>query len=410
MLCFAMTVAFTMPGTALAAERTDSPLPSLAQVIELAKARAPDVVAAKGRLGVAQASYEGANLPLLGNPYMELYVDRGTSSTKDVALAGSLWLPIDVSGQRSRRIAEVDALVAWDATNLLGVRGMAAGDTVAAYGDVVVGGERVRAYESIAATSRAEAAVYNARLGAGDASLQDAKFAEVELSKNLLSLAESKAELTRSVAVLARMTGAEWYGIPSGTAFEPPASTHGTEHAALAEQGAAKAPSVVAGQREAEFYDRSRERQAREAHTPVSVILTGGRGDVGDARFGAGLAWAFPIVRTNQGEQARAAAESARALSSRDAQRHALTVLLRALYEERVLVRAAIAEVTASGQPAAQQAVDAAVAMARAGKSELLRVLFARRDLAMLLGRKLDLIRREWSIVGHIVAITGELP
>jgi cobalt-zinc-cadmium efflux system outer membrane protein len=54
--------------------------------------------------------------------------------------------------------------------------------------------------------------------------------------------------------------------------------------------------------------------------------------------------------------------------------------------------------------------VDAAVAVQKAGKGELLRVLMARRDLALLRTRRLEMIRREWSIVSQRVALSGELP
>ncbi len=407
-LAMASIFAGARPAGAQDAVRRE-PMPTLARTLELARARAPEVVASQGRLGVSRAGYEGARLSSVGNPYVEIYSDRG-ASTRDVTVQGSIWLPLDVSGQRGRRMAEVDALIAWDRTNLDTVRGLAAGDAINAYSEVVVGAERVRAFELIAGTSRAEAEVYNARLVAGDASLQDAKFAEVELAKNLVSLAESRADLTRALAVLARMTGADLYGPPAGAPYEPPPPSGGLDHAALAARGATHSPLVVAGQREAEYFDRAAARQERESHAPLSVIVGAGRGDLGEARVGGGLAWTLPILRTNQGEVARAKAESTRALESRDVQRLALRSLLRARFDERITVREAIGEVVTSGEPAARQAVDAALEMARAGKSELLRVLIARRDLATLVGRKLDLIRREWSIVADVVAITGELP
>ena len=99
-----------------------------------------------------------------------------------------------------------------------------------------------------------------------------------------------------------------------------------------------------------------------------------------------------------------------RALAERDVRRRSIVALLRGLYDERLTVRTAIDEVARTGETAAQEALDAAVATQRAGKGEFLRVLTARRDLALLRSRRLELTRREWSIVGDIVALTGELP
>ena len=48
--------------------------------------------------------------------------------------------------------------------------------------------------------------------------------------------------------------------------------------------------------------------------------------------------------------------------------------------------------------------------MQRAGKGDLLSVLTARRELAALRNDRLDLLAREWGIVGDIVGITGVIP
>ncbi len=83
---------------------------------------------------------------------------------------------------------------------------------------------------------------------------------------------------------------------------------------------------------------------------------------------------------------------------------------LRGLDAEREKVRQALDILDKLTQPAAKDSVDAAVATRAAGKGDTLRVLTARRDLAMVRLRKLDLVARDWSIVGDIVPLTGELP
>jgi cobalt-zinc-cadmium efflux system outer membrane protein len=385
------------------AEAQSGSVPSLARVISLAKTNAPSVAVARAEVGIGKAEYAGARLSPLTNPYLEIQAQRGTQGqTKDVALQGQLSIPVEISGQRGRRVAEVDALVAWREANVDAARAAAAGEAVRAYGSVAVALARVHAFEAIAAGTRAEAEVYEARLAARDATEQDAKLAQVELARVTVTLAEARADLTRALMDLNRRTGAR-FSEARDLDPEPPAP-------GKAAQAAARSPAVKVLEQEAAYHARARDRQAREAHSPLYLILTAGRGDFGEARFGGGIGWYLPLLRAGQGEQARAEAERARASVEREVTARALATMLEGLAAEREMVRRAIAELGAVGEPAAKAAVDAAVAMQRAGKAELLHVLTARRDFALLKTRRLDLLLREWSIVSEIVALTGELP
>ena len=87
-----------------------------------------------------------------------------------------------------------------------------------------------------------------------------------------------------------------------------------------------------------------------------------------------------------------------------------MTATLRGLYTELTQTRAAADEMSTTAEVEAQALVDAAVEMQRAGKSEYLRVLMMRRDLAMLRTRRLELIKRAWSITADITAVTGDAP
>jgi outer membrane protein, heavy metal efflux system len=385
-------------------------LPSLNRVIAIARERAPAVVSARADLNVGRSSYVGARLSPLTNPYLEVFVDRGNmNATKDVAVQANLWLPVELSGQRGRRIEEADALVAWKTQSVEASRASAVGEAVRLYGDVLVNAERVRSFEGVLATARAEAELYEARLKAGDATQQDAKLAVVEVVRNSVALAESRADYARSAAELARVLGQEGFGPPDGASLEPPPIAEG-DALSWIDRAIKRSPYLLAYEKEATYYARAKERQSREAHVPVNLIVSAGRGDLGETRLGGGVSWAFPSLRRNQGEQARAEAERSRALAERDVRRRSLVAMLRGLYDERLTVRAAVEEVARTGEPAAQEALDAAVATQRAGKGEFLRVLTARRDLALLRSRRLELARREWSVVGDIVTLTGELP
>ena len=99
-----------------------------------------------------------------------------------------------------------------------------------------------------------------------------------------------------------------------------------------------------------------------------------------------------------------------RAVSESEVQRRSLAAALRGYHTELKQVRSAIDEIGSIAGLTAQAIVDAAIEMQRAGKGEYLRVLVLRRDLAVLRARRLDLVKRLWSITADIVAITGEAP
>ncbi|MDC0745849.1 hypothetical protein [Polyangium mundeleinium] len=396
------------PPDAAALPASDA-FPSLGRAMALARERGPEVVRARGSVGVAQASYAGARLSALDNPYLEVFVDRGLQGvTKDAAVQANLWLPLEVSGQRARRIDEADALVAWQRTLFEVTQFSAEGDAVRAYGAALVAGARVHTLEGIVRDAGAEAEVYQQRREAGDATLQEEKLARMEHARYMVMLQESRADLTRALVDLARATG-RMFKPPDGASAMPPVpgETYGEAGAA---QIADASPHVAASTREASFYARAGQRAAIEAHPPVNLIVTAGRGDLGEPRFGGGLSWTFPFARRKQAEVARADAERARALSEAEVKRRLVTQGLSGLELERAEVRRAREVIDTTALPAAQASADAAIATKTAGKGEMLLVLTARRDLELLRLRRLELIAREWSILGDIVAWTGELP
>lgn len=381
-------------------------VPSLARVIELARDHAPAVSVARADVEVGKASFARARLIPLDNPYLEVFSDRGSqNATRDVTVTSNLWLPVEVAGQREKREAAAQALVDWRRAELESTRASAVAGAVRSYGELVVAGARIRALTELEQVAREEAAYYQGRLESGGATIADAKLAELELAKHRVALAEGRAERVRALTSLGLATGATYTEGPAG-APEPPAPRIKVASA----KKAAALPSVKASDAQARYHAREKERAAADAHTPVNLILTVGRGDAGELRLGGGISWTFPILRRNQGEQAEADANRRKATLERDLKKRAAKITVEGLVRERAEVRKAIEAITTVAEPAAQAAVDAAVATQRAGKGDLLRVLSARRDLALLKGRRLELLQREWGLVSDLVAITGELP
>lgn len=382
--------------------------PSLSWVVARALERAPEVVAGRGASAVAAATMAGATLSAVANPYLEVFADRRVE-TSGTALQGNLWIPVEVSGQRGRRIAESEALSAWRGSELAAARGRAMGLAVAAYGASLVDAERLRFLTAVLSTSREEATYYEGRFKQGDATMWDAKLAAVEVARNTVALQEAGADLSRTLAELAALLSVASLPAPTGPLQAPPEKAWMTLRN-LSAEAARRAPVVQAHQREATYFDVQRNRQVVESHLPLNVIVSGGRGEFGDMRWGGGLAWTFPTFRRNQGERARASAEQSRALDQRREDEIRTEARLRGLIEERKQVAEAIADLRQYGLPAADAALQAALGVQRAGKGDLLHILAARRDMALLKLGVLSLVRRQWALLADLVALTGEMP
>ncbi len=381
-------------------------MPDLRTLVAVASERAPEMELGRALLEASRASAVSGRMAPLGNPYLEVTAQRGNKDvTRDVAVAGELWLPLEVSGQRSSRRAEANQYIALHDVLLSATRARVMGETVKAYGELSVAETRYDVVEALVRDTQAEASYYAQRLERGDAIARDAAMAAVEHAKNQVLLGESRADVLRARAELRRLTGRTL------TLTTPPPTVpreFATHH--FREEQAERAPAVLLALAEARFQGSSRERWRKEGRGPLSVGLLGGRGDYGEVRVGAGLSYALPFFRRNQVEQARAEAERVRALHEGAIRREVIRARIAAARVELEEVRRAIELLQASAVPAAERALQAAQETQRAGKGDWLAVLVSRRDLSALRLRRLELTEKGWSLLGELVEATGELP
>jgi cobalt-zinc-cadmium efflux system outer membrane protein len=379
---------------------------SLEEAIRRARVRAPAAVDARGASETAKALGEGARVSILGNPSLEVTGEHGKSVTKDVNIVSSLFLPVEVSGQRGARISEWKNLVAWHGSMELRVRAEVTAATAAAYGGVLVARARLDQAEHASAEARSEAAAYKARLAAGDATAYDVSVFDSEAARYQQIEVAASASLARAIAQLAELTG-------GGMRADLPADTRPPSLLAEVPQVDAwvkGGPVVDSLSKESRYWASVRERAEADRISPLVVIATGGRGDYGEARIGGGLGFAFPVFRRNQGEIARAEAERTRALRVAAAVRASLVERARGALSAYRSVVAGIGDLDRTGIPAAERAAEAAAESQRAGKAEMLRVIIARRDLAAARSRRLDLVELAWSAYSDLAAIKGDLP
>lgn len=374
-------------------------------LIDLAKQRAPEVSVAQASLSSSRSSLVAGRMAPLGNPYLEVTAERGNRDvTKDVAINGTLWLPVELSGQRGTRRREAEGFIGLHTAFVDQAKARAAARAVRAYAHSVVAAERATVLSDLLTSARAEAELMAERVKAGDAIARDASLAAVEAARHEVMLAETRADMLAAQGELAELLGRD---VAQPFPRMPPPSLLGRAAATVKVE---EMPNVRALGAEARYHAASAERLAREGQSPLSVGLVAGRGDYGETRLGGGLAYAFPVFRANRAERARATAESQRALAEKRVTEAVATRRLKLLQAEQQQVERAISTLTSSALPAAQQAVSAVQETYAAGKTEMLAVLLSRRELSALSLRRLELLERNWLLVSEYVEITGDLP
>ncbi|MGC4064412.1 MAG: TolC family protein [Polyangiaceae bacterium] len=379
--------------------------PTLERVLALASERAPEVAVARAELEASRSVAVGARVLPLQNPYLEVIAERGGKGvTRDVYVTAQLHTPIEFAGQRGKRIAEAQSFVEWNAASFELMRARVSGAVVQSYGECVTLAARYETLAELLASAQTEATVLGARRDAGDATERDAQLAELERSRIAVQIDETLASLGAALNELARLTGRR-FGAPGRDISFPRVDVN-----VLSNSSAPAAPLVLGAEAEARYYARVDERLHRERLPPISVILQGGRGDFGETRLGAGLAWSLPAFRYNQGERARAQADAQRARSTASAMKSSISQRLAAIAQEGVQLRTAVERLDRDAIPAAELATESATRMQRAGKTDLLSVVVARRDFYVLRLRRHELALRAWELLGEWVELTGRVP
>jgi cobalt-zinc-cadmium efflux system outer membrane protein len=360
---------------------------------------------ARASLTSSRSAHEMGRMAPFLNPMVEVTAERGNKDvTKDVAVNGILWLPVELSGQRGSRRREATDFVSLHAALVDQARAQAAARLVRVFGYSSVAAERFTVLSELLVSARAEASLMAERLKVGDAIARDASLAAVEAARHEVMVAETEAELVRFQGELSELLGtAEPEQVEPSA---PPSLSPNDFRAVKVDQ----TPHSQALRAQAKFYTSSAERLSKEGQSALSLGLVAGRGDYGETRLGGGLAYAFPVFRANRPERARAAAESSRALEEKRVQESVVARRLKLLQLEQVQLSRAIDLLTRTALPAAQLAVSAVQETYAAGKAEMLAVLLSRRELSSLYLRRLELLQQNWLLVSEYVEITGDLP
>lgn len=383
--------------------------PTLESSVLEAQRRSEGVVRAQGEVTIAQANQIGARVSKFGNPYLDFQVDRG-STTKDVQALGYLYTPMEIFGQRGARMDEADAMEHWRKVGLADAKSIATGEVIATYGAIQVAAERLAIAEKGEQSARAEAAYFEGRFAAQDATVYDRSLAQAELSRWLQTKAEAILKLTQARTVLLRLTGnSGWTEQATVIAPKPPELRHEWTRGYVG-QVTEKSPALRQSRAESSYWEQSKKRWQAERRMPLELTLIAGRGDPGDLRMGAGFLLQFPVFRRYQGDIAKAEAQQAYVQrlqpvlkTSIQAQLEGAQLALKSMLE-------ALRGLDEDGIPAGEKAVEASFESYKRGKIDLLQVLLARRELALAKSRRLDLLESAWRAYADLAALSGDWP
>lgn len=303
----ALVTSSALGGPAPAA--AEPPQFTLAQALELARARNPGLVAAREAVAEARGGVTAARLPLQDNPEIEASAGPRSAAESDPASTDSevgLEQRFEIGGQRRHRIERADAAVA---------AAQAAADDAARELDLAVA---EAFYQALAARQGVELLERNEALAAG---LEDLARRRLELGEGtqleLNTVRIRRAEAARRLAAgraelaTARVSLAELLAAPPGETPEPAGDLpDGAEVAGemeLVARAAESRPDLLAEKQKVE-----RERAAvaladAEAVPDLTLAFSYGRDERQDVALG-GFRIPLPFVQRNQGER-----ESARA-------------------------------------------------------------------------------------------------
>lgn len=411
--CFAGAV-LSLSALVLSSRNARAEFPTLDVAIQRARAHAIVVNDAEAELGVAHSQLAGARVSSLGNIYSEIQVDRpfsdGAGAGRQVQAMSFNYFPLDIGGQRGKRIEEAERLIEWKKVGLVDARSIAMGDVVSAYGEYVVSWSRVEAANTGEITAREEAKYFQGRFAAKDTTLFEVSLAEAEVARWVQAKAEAELRVAASRARFGQLTGViDTERPPANQNVAPPALRGAWDDAQIA-RVIEKAPLLSKLSAERHYWDASLARYEREKLPPVSFEVIAGRGGQGELRLGGGAVITFPVTRRYQGEIARADHERAHVMRRIELFRGVLNVRLQAARDAIVAVNKALEELDKHGIPALERAVQTSVEGFRAGKIDLTRAMLARRDLAIARARRLDILEASWRAYADLTIFSGELP
>lgn len=358
---------------------------SLDEIVAFAERHAPAIALASRQRAYALAERRGAEPWLRDNPRLELGVGpRFTGGGTDVDAFAALEQPIEIGGQRARRLTAAERAAERAAAEIAAVRWEVRRDVVLAYHAAVIARERLELARRMVVLSEALLTAAERRLAAGDVSAIEVLTARAELAETRHEALRASEAFRVARLELARTAGWPLSAPPqvSGV-LDPPGPVPSLDDVLRSSKG--RHPELVLRQaavREASARVAVADRTAWPSPTlGVEVAREGAPGGAPSTILLGSVGMPLPIFRKEQGGRATARAAV-------DVSRTEAAIAARALEAGLVRAHAAlagaaerIALLTTSGVPPVEEALALSMRGFDAGEVPLADVIALRERL-----------------------------
>ena len=205
----AIVMVCALPMSVIAADVGEGAL-SLARVIELSAANAPDVRLSSTRIAEGEAKLAGAQVRTLENPKLDVAAGPRNGPESSVDVEVGFEIPFELGSRRNKRIAVAQAGIQREKYATGDIRRQSVAAAVSAYYRVLQAEERLRFARDRQAMAEELLRIAKERLVVGDV----AKF-EVNLAQTEVARAGSDISAAQGRVALARTTLAKTLGLSS---------------------------------------------------------------------------------------------------------------------------------------------------------------------------------------------------
>lgn len=370
------------------------------RVIELARARAPQVLVAQTRVSEARGGVTSARLLARDNPVIEALAGPRWGDERSTEVEVGLAIPIELGGRRGKRTDAARAELRAAEHLTTDEQRRAIGVALAAYYRVLHADALVALAGKRKTLAQELLAVGEARLKAGG----DVTKLDLNLARNELALAESEIQVASSSATRARADLAAVLGLK--TADVATVTGDLADRRLFDMVVATKERSDLAARRDEVTAASALVRVADADRWPsLSLRIAYAHEDRGTDILLGGIALSLPLFNRGQGERIAARARQERA-------RVELTALENTIAAETDAVRASYAAAVSAVEilekralPLATENEQLAHESYRAGKLELPALLVIRRDALATRATHLDRLR-DAALAGVELAVT----
>jgi outer membrane protein, heavy metal efflux system len=322
-------------------------------------------------------------LPLVpANPFLSFDIGpRWVEGTTQTSFAARIEQPLDLFGQRGRRLAAADQAVALTQAQRLAVRAAVRAEVRMIYVGVLASQRRETVVLQRLETMKKTLVAARERVRVGAASEVETQLAELEQGRAELALVRARretAELLAELRELLDLSPAQPLALSTELGLPPPRSE---TVEGLVQRARTRRADYLAYQQERKVAEAEIERWRRERFPAVGLAFSVQRDNPQDTWFGIGLTVAPPIVHRNQAAIAMASAARLRAETLVEVASRGIERTLRRTLESAASRRRELQLSEGALLRAAERARDLVMAGWRAGKFDIFRLLQAEREL-----------------------------